>query len=118
MSETIRKADNRGGKREGAGRKPGRETLSVRQLREFEQAAKKMAAEYGKSLQDIVLGIAYDPDAPRKDVLAAAKLFWDKSVIAASEGGEADKNAGPAVYLPGQRPHLEAIKGGKDDEAA
>jgi len=101
---------NHGGKRAGSGRKA--ETMSVRQLKEFERAAKDMAKEHGKSLQDIVLGIAYDDDAPRKDQLAAAKLYWDKSVIVAKEGGEADKYDGPAVFLPKQHPRLELVKDG------
>lgn len=109
VAENNRKADGRGGARPGAGRKPGsRDTMSVRQLQEFASAARKKAKETGKTLQDIVLAIAYDEDAPRKDRLAAAKLYWDKSVIVASEGGEAD-HAGPAVYLPEQRPALEVI---------
>ena len=117
MTESIKKKDGRGGARPGAGRKPGRETLSVRQLREFERAAKEKAKQHGKTLQEIVLEIAYDGDAPRKDRLAAAKLFWDKSIIPAHEGGEADKNLGPAVYLPEQRPQLEVIDGDKTEAA-
>ena len=104
-----RKPDGRGGKRAGAGRKP--ETISVRQLLEFERAAKAKALEHGKSLQDIVLEIAYDEDVPRKDRLAAAKLYWDKSVIVAKEGGEADKSLEPAVFLPEKHPRLELVSG-------
>ncbi len=104
-----RKPDGRGGKRAGAGRKPGRETLSVRQLIEFERAATEMAKEHGKSLQDVVLEIAYDSDAPRKDRLAAAKLYWDKSVIVAKEGGAGDEELGPAVFLPEKHPRLELV---------
>ena len=107
------KKDNRGGIREGAGRKPGRETLSVRQLKEFERSAKAMAKEHGATLQDVVLAIAYDDEAPRRDRLAAAKLYWDKSVIVASEGGEGDKILGPAVFLPEKHPRLEVVDGGK-----
>jgi len=115
MAVNTKKKDNRGGKREGAGRKPGREALSVRQLREFERAAESMAKEHGKTLQEVVLGIAYDESSSNKDQLAAAKLYWDKSIIVASEGGEADKAAGPAVFLPEQHPRLEVIDGGKPD---
>ena len=99
-----------GGKREGAGRKA--ETMSVRQLKEFERAAKAMAKEHGKTLQDVVLAIAYDDEAPRKDRLAAAKLYWDKSVIVAKEGGEADKTILPAVFLPKKHPRLELVDDG------
>jgi len=107
MAANVKKRETRGGNREGAGRKP--ETLSARQLAEFDRAAKEMAKKTGKSLQDIVLGFAYDPELPPKDRLAAAKLYWDKSVIHATEGGEADKNAGPAVYLPELRPLLKEV---------
>ena len=109
MAESIKKQENRGGRRPGAGRPKGRESLSVRQLAEFDRAAKDMAARTGRSLQDIVLEFAYDSNLPPKDRLAAAKLYWDKSVIHATEGGEADKNLGPAVYLPELRPVLKAV---------
>ncbi len=117
MAKTNQKPDGRGGKREGAGRKPGRDTLSVRQLIEFERAATEMAKEYGETLQVRCLKIAYDDDAPRKDQLAAMKLFWDKSVILAKEGGEADKTVGPAVFLPEKHPRLELVDAstGTDD---
>jgi len=115
-----RKPDGRGGKREGAGRpkgySPGREPLSVRQLAEFERAAKDMAKKHGKSLQEIVLGFAYDDDASLKDRLAASKLYWDKSVIHATEGGDADKAVGPAVFLPEKHPRLELVDGGKPSD--
>ena len=113
MATNNQKKDNRGGKREGAGRKPGREALSVRQLKEFERAATAMAKKHGKTLQEVVLGIAYDDASSGKDKLAAAKLYWDKSIITASEGGEADKAAGPAVFLPKQHPRLELVDAGK-----
>ena len=116
MPKSNQKPDGRGGKRAGAGRKPGRDTLSVRQLKEFERAATEMAKEYGETLQVRCLKIAYDDDAPRKDQLAAMKLFWDKSVIVAKEGGEADKTVGPAVFLPDRHPRLEVIDGGKSSD--
>ena len=104
------KNENRGGKRAGAGRKPGREPLSVRQLQEFERAAAAKAKETHVTLQDIVLNIAYDPDSSNRDKLAAAKLYWDKSIILASEGSEADEIVGPAIYLPEQRPVLKIVE--------
>jgi len=107
MAKSNQKRNGHGGKRAGAGRKP--ETLSACQVAAFEKAAKAFAKEHGKSLQDIVLTIAYAENTPDKDKLAAAKLYWDKSVINISEGGETDKNAGPAVYLPKQRPVLKSV---------
>ena len=110
MTKPIKKLENRGGKREGAGRPPGKVTLSQSQLQEFQHAARKFAKEHGKTLEEVVLAIAYDKDAPRRDQLAAAKLFWDKAIIHATEGGEVDKALGPAFYLPEKRPVLKAVK--------
>ncbi len=115
------KTENRGGKRAGAGRKPGyspgRETLSVRQSREFEEAAKALAKEYGYTMPEGVGKMFYDPDASLRDKLSAANLFWKYSVIGATEGGDADLMAGPKVFLPEQHPRLEVINGGKSDDA-
>jgi len=112
----IKKKDGRGGKRPGAGRPRGsrttvkhKERLSTAQITAFQEAAESKAKETGKSLQDVVLGIAYDESAPRRDQLAAAKLYWDKSMIAVHEGGEADKQSGPAIYLPEQRDNVVPI---------
>jgi hypothetical protein len=107
MAKNNQKVEHRGGKRAGAGRPV--ETLSASQVAEFARAAKEMAKKRGKTLQEIVLGFAYDEKAPTKDRLAASKLYWDKSVINVVEGGEADKDNGPAVYLPEQRPVLKAV---------
>ena len=115
-NQNIQKKDNRGGKREGAGRKPGRETLSVRQSREFEEAAKALAKEYGYTIPEGVGRMFYDHDASRRDKLSAANLFWKYSVIGATEGGEADKVIGPAVFLPEEHPRLEIVGVGKDDD--
>ena len=107
MTQSIRKKDNRGGKREGAGRKP--EALSVRQAKVFQDAAEKLAKKYGKTMQEVIGEQVYDPEASRKDVQTATNLFWKFSVIGASEGGEADKVVGPAVFLPEKHPRLELV---------
>ncbi len=113
MTEKIQKKDNRGGKRAGAGRKPGyspgRETLSVRQSREFEEAAKALAKEYGYTMSEGVGRMFYNPDASLRDKLSAANLFWKYSVIGATEGGDADLTLGPSIYLPEQKPTLAAV---------
>ncbi len=107
MAKNNQKVEHRGGKRAGAGRP--KETLSASQVAEFARAANEMAKKQGKTLQEVVLGFAYDEDEPTKDRLAATKLYWDKSVINVTEGGEADKDNGPAVYLPKQRPVLKTV---------
>ena len=114
MAKKKEKNPNWGGPREGSGPKP--ETLSIRQVKEFERAAKAFAKKHGKTLQEVVLAIAYDEDASVKDQLAAAKLYWDKSVIVAKEGGEADRVVGPAVFLPKKHPRLTVVDIGKSDK--
>ena len=116
MTANNQKKETRGGKREGAGRKPGREALSVRQLKEFERVAEALAKEYGMTMQEVIGRMVYDDDATKKDIQTAAKLFWDKSIIGVSEGSEADKNLGPAVFLPEKHPRLEVIDGGKPSD--
>ena len=112
------KNPNYGGKREGAGRPLGRETLSVRQSVEFEEAATALAKEYGYTMSEGVGRMFYDPDASRRDKLSAANLFWKYSVIVGSEGGGADKIVGPAVFLPEKHPRLELVDAstGTDDD--
>ena len=115
MTAINQKTEHRGGKREGAGRKP--ETLSVRQAKAFEDTAKRLAKQHGKTMQDVIGEIVYNEKTSLKDCMTAAKLYWDKSIIGASEGGEADKAVGPAVFLPEKHPRLELIDAstGTDD---
>ena len=120
MTEKSQKKENRGGKRAGAGRKPGyspgREALSVRQAKEFEATARKLAKEFGMTMQEVIGRQVYDAGASRKDIQTAVNLFWKYSVIGAAEGGEDDKSLGPSVFLPEQHPRLEVIEGGKKDD--
>lgn len=111
MSKQSSKHPNYGGKREGAGRKP--ETLSVRQAKEFEDTQIKLAEEYGQTLSERVGRIAMESESSNRDVCMAANLIWKYSVIIGSEGGEADQNLEPAVFLPEQHPRLALVK--KDD---
>src|SRR5687767_7104665 len=104
---------NHGGSRPGSGRKP--ETLSGQQVQKMLRAAKRRAKREGKTLDDIILDIAYDTEAPRKDVLAAIKLFKDKTMATISEGGAADKALGPAFFLPEKHPRLSVVSGGKSE---
>ena len=100
-----------GGKREGSGRKS--EALSVRQAKEFQKTAEALAKEFGLTMAEVIGRQVYDTAASIKDKQTAANLFWKYSVIVASEGGEADKAVGPAVFLPEKHPRLEVVDGGK-----
>ncbi len=94
--------DNRGGRREGAGRKP--ETLSQRQVALMLKTAKKWAAEQGKTVDDILLGIIYKVDANDSSILAAIKLFKDHTMATMKEGGDTDRIVTPQVFVPEKFP--------------
>lgn len=113
MSETV-KQENRGGARVGAGRPKGsRETLSTRQVQEMLDEAKERAEKSGKTINSILLDFIYDAEIPKKDRLAAIKLWKEHTMAKITEGGEADTNLGPAFFLPEKHPRLEVVNGGK-----
>jgi hypothetical protein len=91
-----------GGVRPGSG--PKTKTLSASQVELMLDKAKKKAEETGKDVDDILLDFIYDADGSKKDRIACIKLWKDFSMVRISEGGDADKNLGPGIYLPGEKP--------------
>ena len=117
MARTDGKKENRGGARPNTG--PKRLPLSVRQIQEMRAAAEERAREEKKSIFDVLLDFIYGgDDVNPRDKLAATKLYLDKMLISVSEGGEADRAAGPQVFLPEQRPQLEVVKSEKPEDKA
>jgi hypothetical protein len=108
VSTGPKKIENRGGARPNSGPKP--QALSVRQVDAMLKAADDRAKKEGKTLDEILLDFAYDSGLDEKTRLATIKTFKEFSTPKISEGGEADTTLGPAVYLPQQRPKLEAVK--------
>jgi hypothetical protein len=99
------KKETRGGARPNSG--PKKQTLSVRQVQELLKRAKDFAKRTGKTVDDILLEFVYGEDVNGdpiqigvRDRLAALKLFKDHTSIKPGEGGEADKQLGPTIYLP------------------
>lgn len=90
-----------GGKREGAGRKP--ETLSGQQIKQMLDRAKEYAKKHGKDIDEVLLDFIYEGEKS-SERLQAIKLFKDKTMATIQEGGPADENLGPGVYLPNERP--------------
>lgn len=114
MSSGPKKTENRGGVRENAGRKP--ETLSVLQVRAMLERAEAKAKQYSKTLDDVLLDIAYSPEEKTADKLAAIKIFKTHTMAKLNEGGETDVALGPGIFLPEQRPDpatLHVLPGGK-----
>lgn len=104
---------NWGGARPGSGQK--QKTLSVRQVEAMLEAAEERAKKEGRTLDQVLLDIIYAVDTPRKEVLAAIKLWKDKTMAQITEGGEADRDLGPAFFLPEKHPRLKAVDGGKSE---
>ena len=111
MSENSPKKYGWGGARPGAGRKVV--PLSQSQLRKLLRRAKKDAKEHGGRYHDVLFWIIRNPGARDADRIAAIKHLDDLLIPKISEGGEADKALGPAVYLPEHRPVLSLVDSGK-----
>ena len=114
MSTGPKKIENRGGAREGAGRKP--ETLSILQVRAMLETAKEYAEKFGKTVDQVLLDFIHDPEAKHSDRIACIKLFKTFTIAKLQEGGETDTLLGPAFFLPEQRPDpakMYSITGGK-----
>ena len=116
----MKKTENRGGKREGAGRKPGyspgREALSVRQVKEMRAKMKRRTKITGKDENDILIDWIQAVDEQGdpikisvRDRITCVKLWKEYTSPKITEGGEADKNIGPAFYLPEQKPTLATV---------
>ena len=102
------KQENRGGARPNSGPKPF--SLSARQVAELLRTVKKFAKKHGDSIDDILVGMVYAETTTDRTRLAAIKLIKDLSAPKITEGGEADRQLGPALYLPEQKPKLEVVK--------
>jgi hypothetical protein len=114
MASGPKKVENRGGAREGAGRKP--ETLSAKQVSLMLEHAKDYAKKFGKTVDEVLLDFIYKEESKDADRLAAIKLFKTYTIAKLQEGGETDQQLGPAFFLPEQRPDpakLHVLPGGK-----
>ena len=115
MASGPKKIENRGGKREGAGRKM--KTVSEYQLALLSKTLKKFQKETGKSIYDILVGIIHAEDSRLGDRLAAIKLVMDSTIAKTSEKDiTVTSKLEPSIYLPEQLPDpakIVAIQGGK-----
>ena len=75
--------------------------------------ARKASRKHGKDVDDVLLAFVYDENAKPTERLAAIKLWKEYTSPKISEGGPADKELGPAVFLPEHRPTLATAEGKK-----
>lgn len=115
MATGPHKIENRGGRREGSGRK--RISLSDDQVRKLIKAARKKEKETGISVADQLIAIIYNRRANASIKASAIKIFYDQTVTRVSESDvNVKKNQEPSIYLPEPMPDpakLVSIQGGK-----
>ena len=100
MTTGPKKIENRGGTRPGSGRKPKYATTEY-QKTQMLKAAKKRAKEEGKTLDDVLLDIAYDGKENTRDRLASIKIYKDMTMSKSIEDGKGGKVVlGLAIGLP------------------
>jgi hypothetical protein len=66
--------------------------------------AEEFSKKKGKTIDDILLGFIYDDETPQKDRIACMKLWKEYTIAKLQEGGETDKQLGPGIYLPQEKP--------------
>jgi len=110
------KPDNRGGARPGSGRKPGSiPTVSGLQIEKMLRAARRYKRKYQKSIDDVLIGFIYGEALEGETVkiaerVACIKVFKEYTIAKMQEGSDTDKQLGPAVFLPEQRPQLSIVE--------
>ena len=116
MAKAKPKTENRGGARPNSG--PKKETLSVRQVKEMRKKAAEYAKRFGKTIDEILLDFVYgvavshtidaetdeveieEKKIGTRDRIACIKLWKEYTSPKITEGGPADTELGPKVYLP------------------
>ncbi len=118
----MKQTHQHGGKREGSGRP--KKSLSVIQVEDLLKCIKEREKLAGTTINDVLLDFALAEDrsgTPIKigirDRATSIKMVKDLTAPKITEGGEADKVVGPAIFLPEEHPRLEVIDGGKGDES-
>ena len=111
----MAKQENRGGKREGSGRKRSPESYSAEKVQELNDRIAKYEAKQGKHIDEVALEIVYDEDQNVSARMKAYDTIKKYSSIQPKEGGLADQELGPQVYLPEQDkgPELKVVENGK-----
>lgn len=107
----VIKQENRGGRREGSGRK--RMSISDGEVKKLIREFRKKEKETGVSVWGKLADIAYR--IPRgttvKEQTTAIKLFAECTISRVSESeATVTKKSGPAIYLPNKKPDPAEIK--------
>ena len=117
MSGKPKRIDNPkwGGKREGSGRKP-RYMMPDYQINEMMKTARRVAKERNKTLDEVLIEIAYgEYKATVANRLAAINIYKGFTLPKSSEQNiNVKRDVGPSIGLPpvrGEDPALKVVKG-------
>jgi len=106
MAGKIKKGElkeNRGGKRTGSGRKSLLANMGCTP-QDMIKTAKLVAKEKGKTVDRVLLDIAYNSKSAQHQ-LAAIKIFKEYTIAKVSEKKvEVTEKHAPKIYLPEQKP--------------
>ena len=94
----MKKKDNRGGAREGAGRRKAERSFSPWVKKMVVKALKEKAKETGEDLGKVIVALAYSTQANAK--AAALKLIADILVTRESKTTVETKTISPVIMLP------------------
>ena len=107
------KTENRGGKREGSGRKPIFE-LGEKERCQIISDVNEKATENGTSFGSELGKIMFGKGGDKRTRLQAMRLYATDILPKMSERDVTEtKIVGPAVFLPDKNPRLELVKGEK-----
>ena len=109
--------ENRGGEREGSGRKRIIKTTSEKIKNNYIKAARKLAKEYGKPLEEAVLGMVYDSEVQDTVKVAILKAYNEALLVKETKQDvHINENRGPRIGLPEMKPDpaLKVVEGGKN----
>lgn len=105
-----------GGSRKGSGRKQVHISTDS-QIKAMHRAARKRAKEEGKTIDEVLVAIIYEPETTTKDRLAAIKLFKEFTMPKRTESDvKVNKSEEPRLMYPEKKPDpakVVAINGGK-----
>ena len=108
---TVRKVENRGGKRRNqAGRPPKKLTkpLSQDAVERSVEVSERYAERYGKTTDELLHDIAYAVDFAKEATLVtqlkALEKIHERTSPRIAEGGPADMKGSPPVILPARNP--------------
>jgi hypothetical protein len=112
----IKKKENRGGARKGAGRKKDAKYFSDQSKMEWQMAGEIIRSETGKSIEEHLCRMIIDPDVQDSVKASIAKIRQETLTVKQSEQTIETKQTGPMIGLPPIAPKPKAPPVEKEQE--